>query len=327
MVPVLAAVACAGKPLAFLPFSLKSRLGIKELSCLGHEDGNHYQGIWDEDALPAFDRQAVLDILSRLAKEVRADLISLQNVPDVLLGRPHPLVLERSTVSPNPVFARDLPTDFEQFFKETHTKSARKNLLRKERHLAASGDLKIIKASSLEDMDAGLAAFLDQRAIRARETGIPNAFGTAPSQRFLGQLAGLEGAPRSMDIWWLETNGVIRATYLCHEHRGCLYAYSNSVAHDETLPHSPGLVLLKQLVAYACASKHLHRLDLGLGQERYKAGWAEPVTLKNSVLPITLRGQAWAWIELQKIRLKASIRSSAVLWLMIRRLRKWRNGS
>ena len=59
----------------------------------------------------------------------------LENVPETWLGRDHPLVFKGATSSPSPVFARALPSDFGQLFNDTHSKSSRKNLLRKERHL------------------------------------------------------------------------------------------------------------------------------------------------------------------------------------------------
>lgn len=86
-----------------------------------------------------------------------------------------------------------------------------------------------------------------------------------------------------LDLWYLETGDQIRATYLCAQHGKTLYAYSNSVAHDDMLPNSPGLVLIKEIIERACGDPTIDTLDLGLGEERYKTTWAEPVPLKDSL--------------------------------------------
>jgi len=328
--PVVAVIRKDGRPVAVLPFGLEKAHGLMSLVFLGDQHGNQNTGCWDPEFYRSVTESEILVLLTEICSRAGADLVRLANVPETWHGRRHPLVLESAVQSPSPVFARALPPDFETLFHETHSKSSRKNLLRKERNLQAAGDYRVVRAESQADRERGLAAFLQQRAIRAGAAGIPNAFAAPQAQTFLARLLGLgpgsDGEAGQMELWYLETGGAIRATYLCVEDGGTLYAYSNSIAHDDMLANSPGLVLIKTIIAHACAAPHLQVLDLGLGEERYKTDWAVPVALKDSLLALTLKGRAGLHLETGRLRLKAAVRNSDLLWPLVRRIRKWKAG-
>ncbi|TYC66926.1 GNAT family N-acetyltransferase [Stappia sp. BW2] len=332
-VPVIVVGRRQDEPLFVLPLQLERSAGTSTLTFLGHQNGNQNTGLWNADFYRTVTPAEMQDLLSDVCRQIGADLLKLENVPDNWQGRGHPLVLECATASPSPVFASALPDEFEQFFNATHSKSSRKNLLRKERHLRAAGDYRVVKASDRADKQRGLDAFFEQRAFRAKAAGIPNVFSQRPARTFLSTALGLNATadtqvqePNPLDLWFLETDGRIRATYLCVEHGATLYAYSNSVAHDDMLPNSPGLVLIKEIIERACADPRFETLDLGLGEERYKTGWAEPVLLKDSLLAMSWKGALRLRLEAARLNTKARLRNSATLWPLIRRLRKWKAG-
>ncbi len=320
-----------GRPVVILPMGVETAGGIRTLSFLGHQNGNQNTGIWDKDFYALATQEQIRFFLNALCRETKADLLALQNVPETWHGRPHPLVLEKATKSPSPIFVRALPDDFEVLFRDTHSKSSRKNLLRKQRHLQAAGGYRVVKATTQDDIGRGLEAFLSQRARRAAEAGIPNAFSGSTARHFLERLLGWTpedggDATRVLSIWYLEVDGIIRSTYLCSEWDGTIHAYSNSVAHDDLLPNSPGLVLIKEIIDRACASEALDTLDLGLGEERYKTTWADSVPLKDSFVSVTLKGTLKEQLARAVSRTKTAIRSSGWIWPLVRRLRKWKAG-
>ncbi len=320
-----------GKPAAILPFALERRGLASTLTFLGHQNGNQNTGLWDPNFYSEVTRTQIADIMRDVQIQTGADVVSLSNIPEHWRGRPHPLLNASATQSPSPIFVQDLPEAFDAFFRETHSKSSRKNLLRKQRHLQASGDYRVGRAVEPEQVVHAFQAFLDQREKRAEEAGIPNAFSSPEAQGFLARLLGLIPSAlgeqtKSMDIWFLETGGAIRATYLCVEQDGTLYAYSNSVAHDDMLPNSPGLVLIKEIVEYACGSEQLNVLDLGLGEERYKTAWTKAVPLKDLAMAFTWKGILQKKKDAFRLQIKAGIRNSDVLWPLVRRLRKLKAG-
>lgn len=321
----------AGKPVFWLPLGMERSAGVRTLSFLGNQHGNQNTGIWDRDYYEAVPATDIASLLKVICSKAGADVLKLENVPRTWHGRTHPLILENAKPSPSPVFGRMLGNDFDQLFRDTHSKSSRKNLLRKERHLQAAGNFRVARAETETEIRRGLDAFLVQRAARSVEAGIPNVFDTPAAEDFLGRLLGLgahDGTDRKppMDLWYLEAGGVIRSTYLCLEKNGTLYAYSNSISHDEMLANSPGLVLIKEIIARACAQPDLEVLDLGLGEERYKTGWAEPVPLSDSLLAVSFKGMLFQEVSGLRLKAKSAIRNSAVLWPLVRRLRKLKAG-
>lgn len=327
----IAVVQIEEKPVAILPFALERGGLASTLTFLGHQNGNQNTGLWDPSFYCEVTKTQIEDILRNVQKQTGADVFSLSNIPEHWHGRPHPFLSAAATQSPSPIFVQDLPETFDTFFRETHSKSSRKNLLRKQRHLQATGDYRFGKAVEPDEINRAFRAFLDQREKRAGEAGIPNAFSNPVAQDFLAQLLGLKPfasgeATKSMDIWFLETGGAIRATYLCVEQDSTLYAYSNSVAHDDMLPNSPGLVLIKEIIEYACGSPQIEVLDLGLGEERYKTAWTKAVPLKDLALAFTWKGILRQKQDALRLRIKTGIRNSDALWPLVRRLRKLKAG-
>lgn len=323
--PVLAVGRVRGQAVFCLPFGLQKTPAGTSLSFLGHQNGNQNTGLWAPDFYAAVDTDQITHCLKDVCAHVKADMLVLHNVPETWHGRPHPLILEGAAPSPSPDFARALPLEFERLFQDTHSKSSRKNLLRKQRHLQAAGGYRAARATEHVEIAHGLDAFLEQRALRAKEAGIPNVFSSSSARQFLKHLLGLAGdgtGPAVLDLWTLEVDGKIRATYLCAEHSGTLYAFSNSVAHDDFLPNSPGLVLIKEIIEAACAAPELTQIDLGLGEERYKTAWAAPVPLKDSLLALSFKGHARKQMGMLRLKAKTAVRNSGTLWPLVRRLRR-----
>lgn len=328
--PVIVTVLEKEKPVVVLPLGLQTAAGTRTLSFLGHQNGNQNTAIWDRDFYLTVTGMQISELLSRICEDAQADLLLLQNVPETWHGRQHPLVLADATSSPSPIFTRRLPDDFDALFRETHSKSSRKNLLRKQRHLQSVNGYRVIRAETEIDRRKGFEAFIEQRSKRAQEAGIPNVFANDAARQFLERLLGLtiaETAQKELDLWFLEADGKIRSTYLCAKDGGTIHAYSNSVAHDELLPNSPGLVLIKEIIEHACADPQTTKLDLGLGEERYKTSWAEPVPLKDSRLAVSLKGNLKKSLEALRLQAKSAVRNSEVLWPLVRQMRRWKSTS
>jgi len=312
------------KPLALLPFKFSRSLGAQTIRFLGADKGNQNTGLWEEEFYRTLSSADAQRALCEIAGHCKADLVLLENIPQVWQQRPHPLLSPTATPSPSPVFQGELDSSFDSFFRASQSKAARKKLSRKKRALMEAGEYRLVSGATAHDVERLLNAFLVQRAHRAGLTGIPNAFASEADQAFLRAL--LPTGPMSSDapeliLRGLEVAGKIRATYLCLQHRETLIGYANSVAHDELLPHSPGNVLLMDVIEQACIGGRTQFLDLGLGDERYKHGWTKPVALSDQLVGITLKGK----MAEQTIRLKSSIktkiRTSPQLWSLVRKLR------
>lgn len=300
--------------------------GARTLSFLGEEHGNQNTGLWERSFYDRFQPDQALPLLREIGSLTRADTLALRNMPRHWHGRPHPLVLPSAVDSPNAVYRSCLAPSLQDTIKARMSKSARKNLDRKRRHLEAAGEYCVTTAKGTQEIRAALETFLNQRNERFRQTGIPGGFADPTGTAFLEALVGLgdaqTGLPPQLQIWTLRVAGAIRATCLATRFQDTLYAYSNSVAHDRMLKHSPGIVLIRDIVERACADPQIRHLDLGIGAERYKTDWTDAEPLADTYLGLTLRGRANAATQSGRIRLKKALRNSRTAWPLIKRLRK-----
>lgn len=301
--------------------------GVRTLTFLGWNRANQNTGLWNSRLLDGLDGGILMAALRGLAREAGADLIHLPNLPAETGGRPNPLLCGRSIQSPSPVFKGPLEAAFETLLRQGHGKDGRKKLLRKKRALEEAGNYLVVEASTPDEIERGLQAFLHQRDLRCRETGIPNAFSETPDQNFLRTLLTPgDGTPAPLCLFWLETAGAIRATYICSRRGKCLTGYANSIAQDEMMPFSPGVVLLMDIMEKACSDPQITTVDLGLGDERYKHPWTAPEPLFDALEALTLKGRTVLALTGLKQMLKSRIRASKTLWPLVRRVRKLKAG-
>ncbi|WP_041375477.1 GNAT family N-acetyltransferase [Polymorphum gilvum] len=315
-----------GEPAFVWPFALSRAHGVTTLTWLGQSHANQNTGIWTRRAYAELSADTLHGALIDAARAAGADRLALHNIPAVWEGRPHPLAADNGNPSPSPVFRGPLDRPFEALFADTHSKASRKKLLRKRKALEEAGDYAVKRAQTAQEIETGLAAFFEQRAVRARETGIPNAFSGAPAQAFLRALLSEpdgDGGPL-LDLRYLEAGGRIRATYLGGIGQGAYYGYANSIAHDELTALSPGVVLLTEIVRNCCADPAIAVLDLGLGEERYKLAWTAAQDLVDREEALTAAGRIVTAADRLRLAAKRTIRTSPALWSLVRKARRIR---
>lgn len=326
--PVLV-IARDGDAFAFaLPLGLERRPGYCALTFLGQENANQNTGLWNPDYYARTSSDTMRGVLEALCRHVGADLLHFINIPLSWENRSLPLLMAERTASPSPVFLGKVTDDFDSLFQKSFSHSSAKKLLRKQRKLEAAGDFRILRAETEEDIKRGLNAFFEQRAQREAETGIPSGFSAPDKRAFLEKLALPQADAYPADklaplsVWFLEAGGAIRATYVTIQQANRLIAYSNSIAQDELVAQSPGVVLLKNLVEAACNDPKIEILDLGLGDESYKHPWTRPEPLNDSFLACTFKGRLVLLFLKLRQKLKTRIRNSKTLWQLVRKIRR-----
>ncbi|NBN62506.1 GNAT family N-acetyltransferase [Pannonibacter tanglangensis] len=296
---------------------------LRRLSWLGARHGNQNTGVWAPETYARFTSGEAGRCLREIARGAGADLVRLEHIPETWAGRPHPMAGLPGQASVNAVHAGPLGAPYDALLRRRHDRDARRKLDKKRKALARLGPVVVETATSPEARAEALAAFLAQRAARAASAGIPNVFGDPALAGFVAALlAPADGRPPVLTAALLRVGGVIRATYLTGQSGTTLHAYANSIAQDDSLQHSPGVLLLAGLIEAAAGDPSLDTLDLGLGDERYKQAWTDPLPLRDISLATStagrLAGAVAAGLSAGKRRLRASPR----LWSLIRSLRR-----
>jgi CelD/BcsL family acetyltransferase involved in cellulose biosynthesis len=198
-------------------------------------------------------------------------------------------------------------------------------LRRLRRGLARKGALE----SAVLDDPASRAEAVDWVLARKQEwlarEGLRSAWvGTAGYHAFLHRMAGMSGASAPLRIFVLRLDGKLIAVFVCSTNRNWLEFHLNS--HDPAWAHfSPGTLLMTDCIAWAHA--HGLRFDFRIGDERYKASWANrSCDVTTFHVALTARGMVAVGMEAARLGgLRARSRYRRAQARIIRHLpRSWR---
>lgn len=147
----------------------------------------------------------------------------------------------------------------------------------------------------VDDLPGALGAlefFGHHKALRLSEQGLANPFAEPGAMDFLGELVrrSIGASEPLLRLWSLSVDGRPRAVIGTGVDRGIATLQILTYAHDETMPHSPGQVLLYRQIEAMC-EQGLDVYDFGIGREAYKDSWADTeITLRDHYLALTAKG-------------------------------------
>jgi CelD/BcsL family acetyltransferase involved in cellulose biosynthesis len=197
---------------------------------------------------------------------------------------------------------------------------------KKERALAAFGELRFERAAGPDDVRRILDAFFKQKSARMRMIGMPDAFALPGVRRFI-EAAGTErladGQPL-IELYALSVDDIIVATMGGIVGGGRFCAMFNSIIHGRFAVESPGERLILRLVQ-TCCERGVDTFDLGIGEAAYKnliCSDAEP--LFDSFIPLSPAGQLVGLTFATGASVKRAIKQRQALWALVRGFRRMR---
>ncbi len=311
-----------GRPVFLLPFGRRrARLGI-EISWLGCSHVNIACGLFAPEFAASLDRPLTRELFARIAEALQpADLIVLGNQPKIWNGVANPLRQLRGSVDDQPVLAIPLRPDFEALVNARK----RKKLRWQENALASVGGYRFFRAGDRAQANAVFNTFLAQKEQQFAKLGVDNTFADRGTADFFRSLIAqsADKADPVIQLYGLEVAGAIRATFAVGAHEGRVYGYFSGINLDAYQRVSPGELLLYQLIR-DCCERGFQVLDLGVGEERYKAAWSPVLEAQFATfLPASAKGRVIAFAAMTMHVLKYRIRHNDTAWKMTKRLRRW----
>jgi len=320
---IVVALNQAKVPLFLLPLGVRRLGGLRALEFLGGKHANFNMGLWRRDVASSIGAPDLHAVLRRLAD--RADLLLLAAQPLTWGGATNPLALLPHQRSANAGFSCALIPDFEALFRARTNSATRKKMKKKERALAAMGEVRFERAGDARQVRRVLDAFFKQKSARMRLLGLPDVFAAPAVRRFIGAAAEpKDGRPAPIELYALSVDDMIVATMGGVVAGGRFCAMFNSIQGGRYAAESPGEQLIVRLVKTCCA-RGLETFDLGVGQSRYKHLFCEDSEpLFDSYLPLTAAAQ----LPALGLRLAAAgkrvLKEHPALWSAVRGLRRLR---
>lgn len=306
------------RPVALWPLGIRRAGPFKVAQFLGGTHVNFNMPVWRRDALLAVDAAALRAMIQPLGDCV--DVLVLMQQPFAWQGDANPLALLPHALCPNSGYRGPLEADFDNLLRSRTSSDTRKKMRKKERGLAAHGDVRFFRAEG-SDCDRVLDVFFAQKAARMQERGISDIFSEPDTRQFV-HAAVRSGA---IELYALAVNDVIVATFGGIVGAGDRFCgMFNSMSAHDFRNESPGEQLLVQLVR-RCCERGLNTFDLGTGDAAYKALFApDREALFDSFLPLTPAGKLIALAAQTKGGVKRMIKQNPRLWSAIETARRLR---
>jgi CelD/BcsL family acetyltransferase involved in cellulose biosynthesis len=311
-----------GNPLFLWPL-VRRRLGSCEVAtyfCGSH--ATFRTTLWRSDIAAHVTQQDLCAILDQIA-ESEIDALLLLNQPESWNGLHNPLRLLPSQSSPDNTYGVALSGSGPEIIARHLNSETRRKFRRKERHLAKLPGFRYVRATSEQDVDRYIDAFMKQKSARLSARGIKNAFGEPGVEEFLRAACrhNLASGEPLIEIHALDSDAEVLALYLGIRDGECFSAMFNSYTLSKHARRSPGFTLLLKMVD-DCARRNFHSLNLGAGTAAYKSALCD---IKghpfDNFIGLTLRGQALALFLRTAYRLKGVIKRNPLVWNFAHSLR------
>ncbi|MGY2050649.1 GNAT family N-acetyltransferase [Methylobacterium sp. JK268] len=262
-----------GTDLLLLPLGIRRRAGLRVLEFLGGDRADYAMPVVAPAASWEPARVALLwaGILEALPP---VDLVRLQRMPRRLDGVENPLA-QLPGLRPDPLGASGaaLPSTFEAFAKARSTQFFAQNR-RLARRLAETGPVRLTFAESEAERLAVTRFVIAQKARWQRESGLRDTFARGEVASFYERVtrtAFREGGIGAAGLW---VGGDLVAGLWGAEFRG-RYVYLVSSYRPDWSRFAVGRLLTEGVIRALIARGDLHTYDLTVGDEGYKASWAD----------------------------------------------------
>jgi CelD/BcsL family acetyltransferase involved in cellulose biosynthesis len=318
-----------GRPLCVLPLGLQRVGPLRVVSFLGGKHANFNLGLWDR-ATAAAATTGDLDVIRQcIAASARGpDLLALDRQPETWQGIANPF--RHWPHRPANIASARLPLAGAgpDVLEHAMSGSTRSRLRGKERKLQNLPGYRYLQASEPAEVDRMLDQFFELKIAHMTAQGLPNVFADAAVQRFLREAshAGLSEGHPAIELHALECDAELLALFGVLSDRQCMSVMINTYTPSENGRHSPGLVLVTNLIK-ECARRGITSFDLGVGESQYKSWFCkEPIVLFETILPLTPLGRLSSVFFETASALKQQIKSTPALFNAYRGVRRMLGG-
>lgn len=330
--PAIVAVRAEGRLVMIWPLGVERVGPVRIARPLGGEHANIRMPIVAPDWRCEAGDAAVDRLLRRIAASIRGvDLFDFDALP--LDHEAAPLFLARHSAALPArcnVGTIRLAGDFAAVLAEHRGAKKTKKHRWQKNALAPVGGYQLRRASSREEADAMLDAFLAEKAAWFRRNGLDDSFAAPGIVAFFRALIARrwdEGREGVIDIDAIEFAGGIHAILGSGTANGRQSGYFLATTDDEWRRISPGELLIHDVIEAACA-RGTTLFDLGRGDERYKSSWLDRTeTHVRLIRPVTLIGHAAALAIALRDRAEKKIRDDERLWSLVGKFRRSRGAA
>lgn len=315
-----------------LPLELVRGRLFRTARFIGSPHSNLNTGLFSDDLGPFTPEMLAEMLLAELCAKLErvADIVTLEKMPFDWRGHRHPLASLPSVRNQNCSYQLPMTASFTETLSQVNARRRRKKQRVSEKRLEALGGYEHVVAETPGERQALLERFFEQKATRFKAMGLPNVFADSKTQTFLRSLVAAPKAPthKLLELHAIrlkgESEGRIAAIAGMSRKGDHVICQFGSIDNDLASEASPGELLFYRMIEDGC-DDGIRLFDFGIGDQPYKRSWCTvETTLRDIVLPLTLRGRAAAALHRALVHAKALIKSNRHSYAFIQRLRQRR---
>ncbi|MEZ5776531.1 MAG: GNAT family N-acetyltransferase [Hyphomicrobiaceae bacterium] len=314
----------SGETAFIWPMAVTRRAGIRVLTWLGQEHANYNMGLY----APGVAALIGVNDLWRMISEIAASrpgiaAVSFSSQPLHWHGIANPFAELPRQASANSSWLLPLEGSFASLYEARIGRTTRQTLRRKERKLAELEGYAVARAVSTADRLDLFEAFREQKAVQLAAQGTPNVFERPEIAAFYADLAETEREGGALiDCTGLTVGSDIIAVASGARFQDRFYLLTTSIAMGEHQRWSPGLVVMKEQIADACAAG-AGLYDFGTGDGAHKLTWGpDNFALFDTYVPLRTAGYAVTWLGRSRAFAKRVVKSNDRLWQLARTTRR-----
>ena len=313
----IAVVSFGDRPVALLPLLVTARWGVRVAELIGAACSNAGWMMVDPAHAPRFGKPELDSVFAEIGRVTGADVVTIYDQPADWQGIANPLLAIPHQPGPDHFYYGPLGTD-------RLSANRIRNIMRGRRRLAETmGPVRLVQATTPEEIDRYHAAFLRQRDVRFADMGVSNVFAEDWFIRFFRRAArsGLGKERPILRLHALFAGDELLATSVgtyCGSHYS---HYINSTATEGPAVKYSLIGILLHALVEELRDEGITSFDVGLGDFAYKELWAEKLTVYDGALALSPRGRLAAPLLLALRRLKRGIKQNPRLFKLAKRLR------
>lgn len=311
----------ADRALFLWPFELRRKFGQTVLVWLGQDHANYNMGLFTPGVPAQLKGPDIARLLNHIGAWAGASAALLEAQPFEWGTFRNPVAELKHQPHPSEGYAVKLG-DFEELYHAKFKKASRRKYTTRERKLGEEGELVIGWASSDAERKHVLETFFAQRETQFAAMGVEDPF-TPPIRDFFRELAFLpDDDPARLRLGYIRVGDFIAATFSGSVCQDTLAVCMSSLGEGDMQRYSPGLVLLRRQIEWAC-NEGLAYYDIGVGGARHKERWSDVVrelfdsyqafTPQGYLLTLPLTGFIWA---------KRRVKQNKYLWPLAKKVRR-----
>ena len=315
----------ANEPAFLWPFGERSIGPLRVLGFLGGKHANFNLGLWRRERAAAMTAEGLRVIFARLrADGLASDLAILRNQPPVWEQFANPFAMLPHRPSVDDASRTALARPGLEFVDANMSATNRRKLRAKERKLEELPGYRYARATTPAEVTRMLDSFFTLKPVHLAALGVRNVFAEPGVEQFVREasLSGLSDGAPVIEVHGIEGDGEVIAMFAGASDGRRFTSMFNTYTTSEHSRHSPGLVLLRRLIA-AQADCGVAAFDLGIGDASYKALFCRDTEkLFDSFIPFSPLGRVAAFAARNAQHMKRRIKQTPALWSALQAVRR-----